>query len=111
VELVVALVILAVGLLAFAGSTVMVIRQVTMAGLATERATAVQSVVERLRALPYDSVGQGSQTVGAFAVSWNSTAVTNGKDVRVVSVGPGIASPGMTGAQVADTFVYRMLEP
>ncbi len=110
VELLVAVVVLTFGLLAFAGTTVVLIRQVTLAGLATERATAVQSVVERLRALPYDSVGSGSDSLGAFRVSWTSTTLGATKEVRVVTLGPGARGQTLSPG-VADTFSTRILEP
>lgn len=112
VELVVSLLILTVGLLAFAGTTIVLIRQVTTAGLATERATAVQTVVERLRALPYDSVSAGGDSIGAFRVTWTSTRVGATKEVRVITVGPGPYGPqGTLRAGIADTFSTRILEP
>lgn len=112
VELVVSLVILTVGLLAFAGTTIVLIRQVTLAGLATERATAVQTVVERLRALPYDSIGAGSDSLGPFRVTWTSTTAGSSKEVRVITVGPGArGGGGALGSGVADTFSTRILEP
>jgi prepilin-type N-terminal cleavage/methylation domain-containing protein len=112
VELVVSLVILTVGLLAFAGTTIVLIRQVTAAGLATERATAVQTVVEGLRALPYDSIGAGSDSIGSFRITWTSTAVGASKEIRVISSGPGPYGPqGGLRPGVADTFSTRILEP
>lgn len=112
VELVVALVILTVGLLAFAGTTVLLIRQVSIAGLATERAAVVQSVVERLRALPYDSVRSGSDSMGAFRVTWTATVDGPTKVVRIISTGPGPkGAQGTLGPDVADTFTTRILEP
>lgn len=112
VELVVSLIILTVGLLAFAGTTIVLIRQVTAAGLATERATAVQTVVERLRALPYDSIGAGSDSLGAFRINWTSTTLGASKEVRVVTLGPGpYGSQGAIRPAVADTFTTRILEP
>lgn len=110
VELLVAVVVLTVGLLAFAGTTVVLIRQVTLAGLATERATAVQTVVEQLRALPYDSVGSGSDSLGAFRVTWTSTTLGATKEVQVVTLGPGARGQALSPA-VADTFSTRILEP
>lgn len=111
-ELLVALVLLTVGLLAFAGVTTVLIRQVTAAGLATERATAVQTVVERLRALPYDSIGSGSDSLGPFRVTWTSTTEENSKEVRVITVGPGHrGGQGALRPTVADTFSTRILEP
>ena len=94
VELMVALVILSVGMLALAATTGYLITQVQVSNLRTERATAVQQVVEELRATPFDNIAsraQGSaQTVGDFDVWWRvSTPASNLKRVRVYTEGPG----------------------
>lgn len=115
VEILVALVILAVGVLGLAGTTALVVRQVTLADVTSERAVALQEVVERLKAADYESVGAGSATVGIFSASWTSTDLDGSKLVEIVTVGPGLVSgngglPSL-GNGVADTFVYRILEP
>ena len=115
VEVMVALVILSVGVLALAGTTVLVVGQVTMSDMATERAAALQSVVERLRATPYSSLGGGSNSVGMFDVSWSTTALSNSTLLEVVTVGPGLeygsGSLPHLAEEVADTFHYRIIAP
>lgn len=114
IEVVVALVILAVGVLGLAGTTAVVVRQVTLADVTTERAAALQAVVERLRAAPYDSVDTGVDTVGLFTATWTTSDLGRSKIVRIVTVGPGLVSGGgmpYLGNTVADTLVYRILEP
>lgn len=112
VEVIVAIVVLAIGLLGLAGSTGYLIRTVSLGDLMTERTVAAQSVIDRLQSLPYDSVTSGTDTVTAFTVSWN--AVDDGpqsKILTVVTLGPGIM-PGagmIQSASVADTFVFRIL--
>src|SRR5690606_31339345 len=54
VELIVAVIILAIGVLGLAGTTAFVIRQVTLADVNTERSAALQMVVENLRATSYN---------------------------------------------------------
>jgi prepilin-type N-terminal cleavage/methylation domain-containing protein len=117
VELMVAIVVFAVGMIGFAGTTTVLARQSNLAELRTERMTAVVSTIERLRSLPYDSVGSGFDSIPPFAVSWTTTPTGNAaKLVRIVTVGPG-AKPTATSpmpivsGQVADTFTYRLLEP
>jgi len=113
VELLVALVILTIGLLAFAGTTMFLIRQVTVAHLTTARTMAVQSVVEMLRATPYDLVTSGDDEVGDYLLTWEATVEGSTRAVQIISVGPGIA-PGRSGglsAEAADTFSYRILQP
>ena len=112
VEMMVALVILTVGVLGMALVTAFTVQNVTAAELATERSQALQSVVEQLRSMPFDSLANGADTVGVFEVSWS--VVDNGTytTLTIVTVGPGLA-PG-TGAsamstlsgEVADTFDY-----
>lgn len=114
VEVVVALVILAVGVLGLAGTTAVVVRQVTLSNVTTERATALQTVVERLRATPYYTVAAGSETVGLFTAHWTVTEVDQSKLLEIVTVGPGLVSGSgfpLLGQGVADTLVYRILEP
>ncbi len=116
VELVVAVVILAVGVLGLAGTTALVIRQVTLADVNTARSAALQSVVETVRSTSYASVAAGSRTLGSFGVDWSvidSTNVT--KTVRVITQGPGILrdSTGIPalGRNVQDTFSFVVLKP
>lgn len=115
VEVIVAVVILALGLLGMAGTTAAVVKQLTLADVTTERTTALQTTIERLRALPYDSLEAGSDSVGAYDVSWSVTEGTQWKVVDIITVGPGLkaASAGFPTLErsVADTFVYRVLNP
>lgn len=71
VEVIIAIVVLAVGVLGFAGTTAYIVRQVTLADVMTERSAALQSTIERLQAMDFDSVGYGSDSVGVFGVSWS----------------------------------------
>ena len=116
VEVVVALIILTVGVLGLAATTVYVVQQTTLAEVATERAAAVQTVVEQLRARPYPAVSDSSGSYGPYEVSWTVVPGNRSKLVTIVSVGPGLQSaegqgmPRLHGA-VADTFSYRILRP
>jgi len=110
----VAVVILAVGLLGMAGTTTFVIRQITMANLATERSVALQSTLERLRGIPFDSVRAGSDSVGVFRVDWTVTDQNQWKDLEIVTTGPGQSSSSgypMLSPSVADTFTHRIIRP
>jgi Tfp pilus assembly protein PilV len=116
VEVLVAIIILAFGLLGMAGTTALVVRQITLADISTDRSVAVQTALERLRAIPYDSVKTGSDSVGIFNVAWNVTAPTNQwKVVEIVTTGPGMGrgSGGfpMLVTSVPDTFTYRIVRP
>jgi prepilin-type N-terminal cleavage/methylation domain-containing protein len=115
VEVIIAIIILAIGLMGMAGTTALVVRQITLADVATERSAAVQTTLERLRALPFDSVSSGSDSVGIFAVSWTSSSFQNQwKVLEVVTLGPGMTTSGgfpTVTASVADTFTYRIIRP
>ena len=92
VELIVAVIMLAFGLLGLAGTTAFIIRQVTLAEVTTERAAAYQTVIERLRATSPNSIISGSQTVGSYDVSWSVVDSTaQSKTVRVITLGPGLS--------------------
>jgi len=118
VELVMAVVVLAFGVVGMATTTLFITRQLTLAEVTTARVTAIQSVMERIRTTPYDSICEGTDTMGAIVVSWSEMAhMDQTKSVRIVTMGPGLVS--MSGGQstpmmsstVADTVVYRMLRP
>lgn len=116
VEVVVALIILTVGVLGMAGTTALVVRQVTASRMATERALALQTAIERARAIDYEGLeGASSDTLGLFTVRWSVTDVGKSKLIRFITEGPGMSrlpgSLGMVSSAVADTFTYRMIKP
>ena len=113
VEVIIAIVILAVGVLGMAGTTAFVVRQITLADLMTERAAAFQTTIEKVQALDYDDVSFGTDSVGIFAVKWTSSNVTaQVKDVTIITAGPGLDGSGGfygIGPQVLDTFSFYVL--
>jgi len=113
VEVIIAIIILAVGVLGLAGTTAFIVRQVTLGDLMTERSAAFQTVIDRLQSLPYANVTSGSDSVGIYAATWNS--VDDGpqsKVVTIVTTGPGLGgNPPTNDPQVVDTFVFRILRP
>lgn len=115
VEVIIAILILAVGILGLAGTTALSVRQVNMSDVATERSVALQTTVERIRAMDFDSVSTGTDSVGGYDVSWTTTGSGSTKLVEIVWVGPGLQSiPGslpVLGPEVADTFTYRIIRP
>ena len=117
VEVIIAIVVLAVGVLGFAGTTAYIVRQVTLADVMTERATALQTTIERIQAVDFDSVATGSDSVGMFAVTWSSASETSqSKLVTILTEGPGLHTSGgsafpMLGPNVVDTFQYRVIKP
>jgi prepilin-type N-terminal cleavage/methylation domain-containing protein len=112
VEVIIAIVILAVGVLGLAGTTAYIVRQVTLSDLMTERSAAFQTIVDRIQSLPFDNVTTGSDSVGIFAVTWD--AVLDGpqnKIVTIVTTGPGLGGTTVptNDPQVVDTFIFRVL--
>ena len=118
VELIMAIFVLAFGVLGLATTTLFVTRQLTLSEVTTARAVAIQSVMERIRSTPYNSISVGGDTIGPIVVSWTVTASTaQTTDVRIVTVGPGQVSlsegqpiPMLSNA-VADTLMFRLLRP
>ncbi len=109
VEVIIAIVILAVGMLALATTSIFATTQVKVADLKTEQSLAVQEAVEQLRAGPWTSVtnrafASGIQA-GSYTVWWNVTVVnTNLRSVDVYTRGPGyISGQGWTAVDT-DTF-------
>lgn len=115
VEVIIAIVVLAVGVLGMAGTTAYIVRQITLADIMTERAVALQTVVEQLQAMPFANVGSGKDTVGIFTITWTSLAESpTSRLVTVVTVGPGLSTTSgnpfpFLGPNVADTFRYRVI--
>ncbi len=114
-EVIIAITILSIGLLGMGTTMLYSVRSVTKADLVSERAAARQAGIERLRAMPYDSLAVGQDSVGIFAVNWSPLVTTNSSILmRVITVGPGsFAGPdGLTlSAQVADTFDFLVVRP
>lgn len=118
VEVVIAIVILAVGVLGLAGATAFAVRQVTVSELNTKRTAAVQSVVEMLRSMDYDdlSTADGDSTIAPFSVRWTTDSLNQiNTRVTVVTVGPGFTSQGggmpVLDGEKQETFVYRITRP
>lgn len=115
VEVVMAVLILAVGLLGMAGTTAWVVRETVMADAVTERMAARQTVIETLRARPFGDVASGTRTVGDFTVAWSVTetgsdykslqVVTTGRGLRRTDAGQASMAPG-----VSDTLVFHLVE-
>ena len=118
VEVIIAIVILAFGLLGMAGTTAVLVRQITLSDVATKRNAAQQTVIERLRAADWENLSttyaSGTETIGPYEVSWTVTSPSNQwGELEVVTVGPGLGRgtggfPMLTD-NVADTFTYRIL--
>ena len=112
------LVVLALGVVGLATTSLFVTRQLTLAEVTTARAAATRSAMERIRAIPFDSIGPGNDTTGAMVVTWTVSATTSQTvTLDVVTLGPGLATisegqstPFLSNA-VADTLAYTVLRP
>ena len=113
VEVIVATLILTVGVLGLAGTTGLLIRQVTMGEMATQRAAAFQTAIERLQALDWEAVSGGSTTVGRYAVNWSvAHEYAQSRVMTIITQGPGVStSSGFASLRpnVSDTFSFRLL--
>jgi hypothetical protein len=112
VEVIFAFMILALGALGMAGTTVLMVRQTTLADVTTDRAAALQTTIERIRAQPFDSLTAGSDSVGLYQIDWTVRDGLHWKGVDIVTIGPGLSSasglPGLAPS-VSDTFSYWVL--
>lgn len=118
VEIVIALLVLTLGALALAASTVSVVRQGLMSDLKTERVSARRAVIETIHALPYEDVTEGADTLGRFVVAWSVRTETSAlKELAIVTEGPAVVAdmsttgPGAIQADVTDTLTYRIVRP
>ncbi|TVP77413.1 MAG: prepilin-type N-terminal cleavage/methylation domain-containing protein [Gemmatimonadales bacterium] len=111
VELVVAMIILTVGLLALAAGTGFVIRTTELGRVDTERSAAIQSAVERLRALDYEDLEPGSLEEDPYEIEWEVADQTPGAtQMRIIVSGPGRGA-ARAEANVVDTTFYRFPNP
>ncbi len=116
IEVIVAMLVLTVGLLGLAAGTGFVLRSTEVARIDTNRAAALQSAIESLRAVPFDDVAADTRQVGEYAISWSQlSGDTNWRLMQIVVEGPG-RTPGGGGLQglsvsVTDTLTYRLVRP
>ena len=118
IEMVMALIVLAFGVVGLATTTLFITRQVILAEVTTARSAATRSVMERIRATPYDLIDSGGDTIGPMVISWTVTATTpQTTTLGIVTLGPGLTSISETqsapvlSSSVVDTLVYKVLRP
>lgn len=115
VELVVAMMVLTVGMLAMATSTGYVAARIRSSNWDTQRAIAREQIVEELRATPFANLASSTtnRTVGRFTMSWVMVSPPPNPNVRrmlVIARGPGYR-PGTSMATVTDTFAIDIARP
>ena len=114
VEIIIATVVLAIGMLAMAASTGYVAAEVRNATLNTQRAAAREFIVEELRATPFDSIATNAtgRIVGRYSLTW--TVLQTGPHIRRVSViatGPAYRLGRGAISVATDTFIVNMVRP
>ena len=95
-EVMIAISILAIGLLAVFSSQNMAIQGNNRANRLTEAMTLAQDKVEELLASPYDSVTTGTGTQGNYSIAWtvyDNDPINNTKRIVVTVTGQGLIKP------------------
>ena len=114
VEVIVAIVVLAVGMLAMAASTGYISAQIRSSSFSTQRMMAREEVIERLRAQPFDNITTNAtaQVVGRYSMTWTVTSVNNYlKNVLVIASGPAYRLGTGARTNVVDTVAVRISKP
>lgn len=101
VEVVVAVLILAIGMLALASTAATVTRMIGQGQRFSEASTVAVERFEIIRAQSCDAMASGSATEGSYALAWTVASVAGG-NARSVTLT--VTSPTGRGARV-DTFV------
>ena len=83
VELVVAMTIIGIGLLALAGSATLVTRLMGGGTRQALAASVVQTRLEKLRSVNCGSVTSGADTVRGVIATWTSTTITRGRSITL----------------------------
>lgn len=113
VEIIVAMMVLSVGMLAMAASTGYVSAEIRNANWNTQRAMARARALEQIQALPFDSINTASvQTVGTygqFTLTYRALATNNNlRTVQVISSGPAYRLGRGTRVTVVDTVQVQI---
>ena len=116
VEIIVAMVILAFGMLAMAASTGYIAAQMRSAAFDTKRNIARQQVIEQLRGTFFASIATNTTglSVGPYTVTWVITFSTNvNKRLDIITSGPGYgrSSSKASYTTVVDTAKIAISSP
>jgi prepilin-type N-terminal cleavage/methylation domain-containing protein len=115
IEVIVALLIFAVAILALTSSTGFVGLQMQAADLRTERSVARQQALEQLRAQDFDGILSAAKSMGhatnGYQVWWDVVDLQWAlKEVRIYTEGPGFRD-GRRQDVIEDTLVVRLARP
>jgi prepilin-type N-terminal cleavage/methylation domain-containing protein len=111
VEIIVAMMVLSVGMLAMAASTGYVSSEIRNASWNTQRAMARARTIEQLQALPFDSISTTTTatTYGQFSMTWAVTNTnSNLRTVNVISSGPAYRLGKGTRTTIVDTVQIQI---
>lgn len=103
VELIVAMVVFAIGVLGLAATTATVARLMGSASRQTIAATVAQSRIENLRARSCASLASGSETVRGVTSTWTVVVATRGDSVTETVTFP--TAGGKTRTRVYKTMI------
>lgn len=114
IEVIIAMLILTIGILAMGGSTGYILNQIRASELRTERMLAVKDVSERLYATEWEDLQGACQsqtfTVDPYTVTCDITMSVNIAHIRLVSDGPG-PSGGRINQSAQDTLMMSIARP
>ena len=105
IEVMIAVMVLAVGILAVAASSALVTRFILQGQLDTEATALAHQRIEKLRSVPCDSVVAGSETLGTFDLRWTPAATGINKALQLTVA---VESPTLLRGRSAKTFVTTM---
>lgn len=114
VEIVIAIIVLSVGMLAMAASTGYMTAEIRNSTFNTQRMMAREQIIEQLRATPFDNVASNATatTVGRYSMTWTVTFPTNNlKQVLVIASGPAYRTGRGPSTNVVDTVFISLSRP
>jgi len=109
VELVVALTIITIGLVAISGTMTLNMRQAAIAEFRADQAAVRMYASERMRGLPYDSVTAGSTEISGITAEWTVAENADTKVVTLITGGP-LVTAGLVRLE-ADTVQLSLARP
>lgn len=105
-EVVIAMVILSVGLLALAGGSLGVIRQMRAGNQSARAAMVAQSRFEKMRSRPCSNLSNGSATTSGLSERWGVNSSLSARYTTIAETVSYTPRPGVT-----KTFVVKGLTP
>ena len=114
VEVMVAVVVLAVGMLAMAASTGYMSSEIRNASWNTQRTMAREQIIEQLRGTPFDNIATNStaQAVGRFNMTWTVTSPNNFlKQIVIIASGPAYRIGRGARTNVVDSVFVSVARP